>query len=150
MGITGSRKREAMPNNGRRTAKRKEPLSLALALRQPFAELVMSGKKKIEYRTRRTHIRGRVYVYAAAARHSAADEASLAKKYKLDMDALPRGVLVGTVEVYDCVESKKYDNEYEWKVRKPVRSKRLIRPTAMPQPGWFRPFKAKSAARRST
>lgn len=34
----------------------------ALSIRQPFAELILLGQKPIEYRSRPTNIRGRVYL----------------------------------------------------------------------------------------
>ena len=37
----------------------------ALSVRQPYAELILRGAKKIEYRSRPTKTSGRVYVYAA-------------------------------------------------------------------------------------
>ena len=37
----------------------------ALSIRQPYAEMILRGIKKIEYRTMRTNIRGRVYIYAS-------------------------------------------------------------------------------------
>lgn len=37
----------------------------ALSVRQPFAEQIMCGTKKIEYRSMPTKLRGRVYIYAA-------------------------------------------------------------------------------------
>ena len=38
----------------------------ALSIRQPYAELILRGIKKIEYRSRRTRIIGeRFYIYAA-------------------------------------------------------------------------------------
>jgi hypothetical protein len=37
----------------------------ALSLRQPHAEQVLRGKKKIEYRSMPTSKRERVYIYAA-------------------------------------------------------------------------------------
>ena len=37
----------------------------ALSVRQPYAELIVRGAKKIEYRSTPTSIRERVYVYAA-------------------------------------------------------------------------------------
>ncbi len=40
-------------------------INRALSIRQPYAEWIMTGEKPIEYRSRRTHIRGRVYIYAA-------------------------------------------------------------------------------------
>ena len=39
----------------------------ALSIRQPFVEQILTGDKGIEYRSRRTHIRGRVYLYACKA-----------------------------------------------------------------------------------
>ena len=41
-------------------------------------------------------------------------------------DDLPRGVLIGTVELWDCTGG---DGEYEWHVRKPERAKKLLKPT---------------------
>ena len=35
-----------------------------LSIRQPYVELILRGKKRQEYRSRPTHIRGRVYLYA--------------------------------------------------------------------------------------
>ena len=39
--------------------------NLALSVRQPFAEQIMLGKKKIEYRSQLTHKRGSFYIYAS-------------------------------------------------------------------------------------
>ena len=41
-----------------------EVLDLALSIRQPYVEMILTRKKRIEYRSRRTHVRGRVYLYA--------------------------------------------------------------------------------------
>lgn len=37
----------------------------ALSIRQPYAEQILRGEKKIEYRSRPTNIRERVYIYAS-------------------------------------------------------------------------------------
>jgi hypothetical protein len=37
----------------------------ALSVRQPYAELIMRGEKKVEYRSKPTKVRGRVHLYAA-------------------------------------------------------------------------------------
>jgi len=37
----------------------------AISIRQPFVEAILDGKKKIEYRSRKTNIRERVYIYAS-------------------------------------------------------------------------------------
>ncbi len=43
----------------------------ALSIRQPHAEAIMRRVKPIEYRTRPTHIRERVYIYAGLGRYPA-------------------------------------------------------------------------------
>jgi len=57
----------------------------ALSIRQPHAEAIMRGVKKIEYRSGPTKIREKIFVYASLGRYSAAD-------------------IIGTVELYDCDE----------------------------------------------
>ena len=108
----------------------------ALSVRQPAAEAIMRGVKKTEYRSGPTKVRGRVYVYASQGRFSAADEAEMMGHYGIkdvSCDDLPRGVLVGTVELYDCAGGR-------WRLRKPGRAKRLLKPKKRPQPVWFYPF----------
>jgi len=106
----------------------------ALSIRQPHAEAIMRGVEKIEYRSRLTKIRERIYIYAALGRMSPEDEARWMKKCRIkdvDCDDLPSGVLIGTVEVFDCTEG---DGEYEWHVRRPERAKKLLEPTKHAQP----------------
>jgi hypothetical protein len=105
----------------------------ALSLQQPNAEQVMRGKKKIEYRSRPTSKRERVYIYASntPAEQDAWDE------IRLEPGDLPTGVIVGTVEVVGC---RTVRGEYEWDLAKPVRLKRPIKPKSHPQPVWFYPF----------
>lgn len=105
----------------------------ALSVRQPFAELIMTGDKDTEYRTRRTHIRGRVYIYACKAASCLEDF----EDHGLDPDELPRGVLIGTVEVVDCVGE---DDDYEWLLANPQRLSKPMLVKAVPQPGFFWPF----------
>jgi hypothetical protein len=105
----------------------------ALSVRQPYAERILAGTKVIEYRTRRTHIRGRVYLYASKTPGDAADYA--ADGYV--PDDLTHGKLVGTVEVVKCTGK---DGDFKWHLANP---QRLARPRAvegMPQPGFFWPF----------
>ena len=97
----------------------------ALSIRQPFAEAILAGRKRVEFRSRPTRVRGRVYVYASNTAHSRAGL------------SLPRGVIVGTVEIYDCARGTE---TYEWHLRKPKRLSRPRRPRQKPQPVWFFPF----------
>jgi hypothetical protein len=112
----------------------------ALSIRQPHAEAVLRGVKRIEYRNRRTHIRGRIWIYAALSRDPADEEAAMMAEYGIAdcrCDQLPRGVLVGTVELVDCTGK---DRDFHWHLRKPERAKKRVKPTTQPQPSWFFPF----------
>jgi ASCH domain len=112
----------------------------ALSIRQPHAEAIMRGVKPIEYRSRLTNVRERIYIYASLGRYRAEEEAEMLKMYGMgdvNADDLPRGVLVGTVELWDCTGS---GGNYEWHVRKPERAERLLKPKKQPQPSWFNPF----------
>ena len=68
----------------------------ALSIRQPWAELILLGHKTIEVRSQRTHVRERVYIYAGRNRIEGEEEARIADQFGIDVDALPRGVLVGS------------------------------------------------------
>ena len=112
----------------------------ALSIRQPHAEAIMRRVKKIEYRSRPTKIRERVYIYAAQVRFPSETEAEMMAGYKIkdvDCDDLPRGVLIGTVELWKCTGD---EGDFHWHVRKPERAKKLLKPTGRPQPAWFNPF----------
>jgi hypothetical protein len=105
----------------------------ALSVRQPYAERIMTGKKVIEYRTRRTHIRGRVYLYASKTPGDMEDF----EEDGYEVGELPSGVLVGTVEVVDCTGD---DGDFEWHLARPQRLRTPLAVEGMPQPGFFWPF----------
>ena len=105
----------------------------ALSIRQPYVEQILRGKKKVEYRSRSTNIRERVYIYASM--NPGVTEAW--EEIKLQPGDLPTGVLVGTVEITDCTGKP---GDYEWHLAKPERLKRNLKPKKHPQPAWFYPF----------
>jgi hypothetical protein len=105
----------------------------ALSIRQPYAEMILLGKKKIETRTRLTNIRERVYIYASK---TPGDEDAF-RKMKMKPGDLPVGVLVGTVEITGCTEGQ---GVYEWHLSKPERLPKPLKPENRPQPVWFHPF----------
>ena len=105
----------------------------ALSVRQPFAEQIMAGTKRFEYRSIRTNIRERVYVYASMTR----SDAQAWKNSGHAEGTLPIGILIGTVEVTGCFSRK---SGYAWKLENPARATRKLRPTHRPQPVWFKPF----------
>jgi hypothetical protein len=111
----------------------------ALPLRQPWPELILQGVKVKEYRSRATSFRGRVLLYATLNRVSPGVEHDVARKYRLDVEGLPRGVLVGTVEIYGCEPCP--EGGFAWLLRKPERLKEPLRPGKAPcSAGFFFPF----------
>jgi hypothetical protein len=105
----------------------------ALSIRQPYAEQILRGTKRFEYRSRSTAIRERVYIYASL-KPGAAEEF---ERIRLQPGDLPTGVLVGTVEITDCSGNR---GHYKWHLARPERLRRQLRPTKHPQPAWFHPF----------
>jgi hypothetical protein len=111
----------------------------ALSIRQPSAEAIMRGIKEIEYRSQPTAIRERIYIYASLARDDS--ENQMLHQYGIKdvaLDDLPRGVLIGTVELYGCYPGE--DGYYEWYLRKPERLKTPLKPVHRANPVWFHPF----------
>jgi hypothetical protein len=111
------------------------PSGRAISIRQPYVEEILLGKKKYEYRSRQTHIRGRVYLYAA----KGAGDLARYKRLGVEPGELPIGAIVGSVEIVDC----KYfeDKEtYGYKLKNPKRYRKHLTPKSRPQPCWFFPF----------
>ena len=77
----------------------------ALSLKQPWAELILQGKKKIELRKWNTNFRGEFYIHASKNPDNKAMQ-------KFNFKELPCGFIVGKVELIDV---KKYSNEEEHK-----------------------------------
>ena len=88
---------------------------------------------EFSYHSRPTNVRGRVYIYASLGRYSRGEEDELAEEYGLDIDSLPRSLIVGSVELFAC-------DGGEWSLRNPERLARPLKPRRRPQPTWFRPF----------
>jgi hypothetical protein len=110
-----------------------------LPIRQPYAELIMRGIKTKEYRGRRCNIRERVYVYATLNRIDPEDEEEIGREHNIDIAGLPRGVLVGTVEIYGCETCD--DGGFAWLLRNPERWREPRRPDKLPNAaGFFFPF----------
>ncbi len=104
-----------------------------LSIRQPYAEEIMLGIKKEEYRSIPTNIRGRVYIYAS----NTLDDVTGKTKGTKNKD-LPRGVIIGSVEIVGCYGSK--SEGYAWTLANPERLLKPVKPVKQPQPVWFYPF----------
>lgn len=76
----------------------------ALSLKQPFAELVISGKKTIELRKWNTKYRGEFLVHASKQPDKEAMK-------KIGYTELPLGAIIGRAEI---ISVKKYENEAEF------------------------------------
>lgn len=77
----------------------------ALSLKQPFAELILQGRKKIELRKWNTKFRGEFLIHASKTPDKKAME-------RFGFTELPCGFIVGKAKL---VSVKKYDNEEEHK-----------------------------------
>lgn len=70
----------------------------ALSFRQPWAELVLRGRKTMDLRTYNTHYRGRLAIHA-----SQTLERDNCLRHDLEPDGLQTGGVVGTVDLVDVV-----------------------------------------------
>ena len=139
----------------------------ALSIRQPYAELILRGSKRIEFRsmTARNLIGQRFYIYAAKgpATKRRSDVATEGRRIwsdnlaipgtvtggapvpqwmlelaeELILGKLPTGVIVGTAVIEDVTRGEHF---YEWHLADVQRAKKLRKVTGHPQPVWFRPF----------
>ncbi len=74
------------------------PSTKALSFRQPWAELILQGRKTMDLRTYRTEHRGPLAIHA-----SKLVEREACQRHGLDPDELERGGIVGMVELMDVV-----------------------------------------------
>lgn len=76
----------------------------ALSIRQPWVSLILAGRKKIETKSTTTKRRGRVFLHASAT--MGPSERAAAIREGLDPDTLPRGAIVGSVDIIDSVRAE--------------------------------------------
>lgn len=92
---------------------------LALSIRQPWASLIVEGRKDIENRTWRTEHRGPILIHAAKTPdHEARD--------RLCRYGDPSGGIIGIAEVVDCVtghQSPWFSGPIGWVLANPRRLK---------------------------
>ena len=105
----------------------------ALSVRQPYLELILRGAKRTEYRSRPTKLLERVYLYAST--FPAPDEAFI--DAGLNFADLTTGLILGSVEIVGCESGGEY---YEWRLARPERLARPLKPKNRPQPVFFFPF----------
>ena len=117
----------------------------------------MRGKKTVEVRSIRVNLRGRVHVYAGLGDVDLEDQRRVRRVYGLDLEGLPRGVLVGTIAIVGCRPLMVRDSRaaafpvpegttyYAWLLESP---RRPVKPKRQPQPVFFRPFRASGVNRK--
>ena len=71
----------------------------ALNIDQPWAELIILGRKKIELRNKRTS-----YLGLIAVRATKTVLTEYCKKYRVDPDKVPTAKIVGTVEIVNVID----------------------------------------------
>src|SRR5262245_33434164 len=74
-------------------------MAIALSIRQPWTELILQGRKTIEVRSWTTQHRGELLLHAGARPDTLAMRA-----LDLKTDEFVLGAIVGTCELYECIE----------------------------------------------
>ena len=130
---------------------------LALAIRQPWAELILRGIKTLEVRTLPTQARGPIYLYTSQKLSEDPATVRAMKLHSLTAAELPLGVVVGTVEITGCRQSTPADavaaclsrelladyGGFVWDLTNPQRLAKPVRPRFLPYGIWFYPFRRK-------
>jgi hypothetical protein len=94
----------------------------AITIRQPWAWLIVAGKKDIENRTWKTHYRGRLLIHAAS-RMADQPLSEVEEEYGVKLPPLVemrRGWIVGICDLVDCVtehRSKWFEGPYGFVLR---------------------------------
>ena len=86
----------------------------ALTIRQPWAELIASGVKRVENRSRRTHYRGPLAIHAGKSRA----DLCFADPGVVDVEDLTFGAVIATADLVDCVRLDRelcaHDHPLRW------------------------------------
>lgn len=72
-----------------------------LSIKQPFVELIISGKKTIEIRNWKTNYRGELLIHAS----KVPDKYAL-EHFKIDIETIKLGAILGKVKLIDCKDYK--------------------------------------------
>jgi len=130
-----------------------DPNIIALSVRQPWAELILRGIKTIEVRSLDTQVRGAIYIYASKKLSDLPAATVAARQHDLDLDTLPCGLLVGSVDLHAtrpataadaaaaCVPATVLRQHYAWQIRDPQRFTPPLAVRFLPYGVWFYPFR---------
>jgi hypothetical protein len=90
----------------------------SITIQQPWASMILSGRKKTEFRSWPTKHRGPLAIHAGLG-----IDREECRRVGYDPEKLPRGVVLAVAEMYDCVKLPR-GGGFGWKLR----SIRRIRP----------------------
>ncbi|VAX39615.1 FIG00927397: hypothetical protein [hydrothermal vent metagenome] len=130
---------------------------ITLSIQQPWAELILRGIKTLEVRSQNTNVRGLIYLYTSKKLATSKEAIAAASQYDINTDALPTGMVVGTVELFDVtLAKKKHAKEaclsrtsfkenvhYVWHLKNPDHFVDPIKAKYVPYGVWFYPFQRK-------
>lgn len=128
---------------------------VALGIQQPWAELILRGIKTLEIRSLNTQVRGRIYLYTSKRLSTLPDATRAAGVHRIDLDSLPKGLLVGSVELVNsrpanvddapaaCLSPELLANQHAWEFASPERFAKPVSVRFLPYGVWFYPFRRK-------
>ena len=126
---------------------------ISLAIQQPWAELILRGIKTLEIRSQPTRQRGRILLYASKRASALPAAQAAARGLSLDVESLPRGKVVGSVDLIDCRPARSNDQQaacvgaellkgqFAYEIARPQRFATPRTPRFLPYGVWFYPFK---------
>ncbi len=130
-----------------------DPERLALGIQQPWAELILRGIKTLEIRSQPTRVRGPIYLYASRRVSTLPAAKIAAREHGIDLEALPRGVLVGSVHVVNsqaaaprdaqaaCLPTELLIDRHCWQLAGALRLSHPVPVRFLPYGVWFYPFR---------
>jgi hypothetical protein len=131
---------------------------IALGVRQPWVELILRGIKTIEVRNTGTQQLGPIYLYTSKVLAETPAALRAQRQHDVDVADLPRGRLVGSVEIVAsrpctpadaetaCVPTSLLEGKFAWVLERPARLEEPVRPRFLPYGVWFYPFRRRTDA----
>lgn len=151
--------KRSQPTSGPASDPGFNPDQIALGIQQPWIELILRGIKTLEIRSQPTQIRGPIYLYASRRFSTLPAAALAAAAADIDLEQLPLGLLVGSVNIVDCRPATPRDaaascvprellaNHFAWVLDQPVRFDQPAPVRFLPYGVWFYPFKRRPTTR---
>lgn len=133
-----------------------DPNQIALCIQQPWAELILRAIKTIEIRHTSAKPRNSVLIYASKKPSSLTASNLAIAKHELDLNQLPYGTVVGSVDIIEARKSRPSDakaaclrksdvaDTFSWLLEKPQRFERPIPAKHIPYGIWFYPFRRRN------